>query len=266
MNHFIEIGESENNKSLWLTVHTGSRQLGERTRRYWQNTPVMEKRALDMAQFKAGLILIKDTYITKKERKEIPGAIQELKQKLGLDRPIKLRELDHLEDEYMEGYLTDMIFAQLYADVNRQLIVKKIVEILNLAAPTVYINTVHNYIDFNDFIIRKGAISSYKDQTMIIPFNMRDGILICKGKSNPEWNYSAPHGAGRVLSRSKAKQELDMTEFEEQMDGIYSTSVVKSTLDEAPNAYKDPKIIEEAIEPTAVIIDRIKPIINLKSM
>ncbi len=219
-----------------------------------------------MKEYKVGLNRIKDTHLTREDRRKIPVAIQELKKDLGIDRPIKLKVLDHLEDAYMEGYLTDMIFAQTYADVNRQLIVKEIVELLGITPPSLLINTVHNYVDFNDFIIRKGAISSYEKQFMVIPFNMRDGILLCEGKSNPEWNYSAPHGAGRVLSRSRAKQELDMAEFESQMDGIYSTSVVKSTLDEAPNAYKDPKVIEEAIGPTATIIDRIKPIINLKSM
>lgn len=264
-NHFIEIGVSDN-KDTWLTVHTGSRQLGEKTCRYWQTVPAAADRKEAEKTFKTELNRIKDTYTTKAQRKEIPGNIKELKEKLGLDRPLKSRELDWLEGEHMEGYLTDMIFAQTYADVNRQLITSKILEILDLGTPTASINTVHNYINFNDFIIRKGAVASYKDQLIIIPFNMRDGILICEGKSNPEWNYSAPHGAGRVLSRSKAKQVLDMAEFKEQMKGIYSTSVVKSTLDEAPNAYKDPKIIEEAIGPTATIVDRIKPIINLKSM
>ena len=156
-----------------------------------------------------------------------------------------------------------MLFAQVYSEVNRQAMVNKIVEIGGFEIHD-RIETVHNFVDFRDFIIRKGAIRSYVGERMIIPFNMRDGILVCEGKSNPEWNFSAPHGAGRLMSRSKAKATLNLVEFEDQMKGIFSTSVVRSTLDEAPNAYKDPKVIEEAIQPTATILDRIKPIHNMK--
>jgi tRNA-splicing ligase RtcB (3'-phosphate/5'-hydroxy nucleic acid ligase) len=128
------------------------------------------------------------------------------------------------------------------------------------------IETVHNFIDFKDFVIRKGAVRSYKDERFILPFNMRDGILLCSGKSNPEWNYSAPHGAGRVMSRSQAKKNIGLEKFEGQMKGIYSTSVGRETLDEAPDAYKDPLTIEQAIAPTAEILDRIKPIHNMKAL
>jgi tRNA-splicing ligase RtcB len=127
------------------------------------------------------------------------------------------------------------------------------------------IETVHNFIDFRDFIIRKGAVRSYIGERYILPLNMRDGILICEGKSQNSWNYSGPHGAGRALSRRKAKERIDLETFKEQMEGIYSTSVCQGTLDEAPDAYKDSKLIEEAIEPTAVILDRIKPILNMKA-
>ena len=262
-NHFIEIGESKNNGNLWLTVHTGSRQLGERICRYWQTVPAMMGRKEAEAVFKTELGKIKDTYTTKQDRRKIPGAIKELKEKLGLDRPSKSRELDYIEDTHMEGYLTDMIFAQTYAKVNRQLIINKIIELLDISQPPPPIDTVHNYIDFNDFIIRKGAISSYENQVIIIPFNMEDGLLICKGKSNPDWNYSAPHGAGRAFKRSKAKEMFSSEVAKKRMQdkGIY-TSVVP--VDEVKEAYKDPKIIEEAIGPTATILDRIRPIINMK--
>jgi RNA-splicing ligase RtcB len=123
---------------------------------------------------------------------------------------------------------------------------------------------VHNFIDFRDFIVRKGAIRSYTGEEMIIPFNMHDGLLFCKGKSNSEWNYSAPHGAGRVYSRAKAKQIIDVEKFKDSMKDIYSTSVGFNTLDEAPEAYKNSKMIEEAIEPTAEIIMRVKPVMNMK--
>jgi RNA-splicing ligase RtcB len=143
------------------------------------------------------------------------------------------------------------------------------IDILNILDNPVIIDmieTVHNYIDFRDNIIRKGAIKSYFGERMIIPLNMRDGILICEGKSNPEWNYSAPHGAGRVYSRSKAKSDLSLEKFEYDMKGIFSTSVCNGTIDESPDAYKDSKIIEKAIEPTATILDRIIPIHNMKDI
>jgi RNA-splicing ligase RtcB len=125
--------------------------------------------------------------------------------------------------------------------------------------------SMHNFIDTTDWIIRKGAIRSYKGEKMVIPFNMRDGILICEGKSNQDWNCSAPHGAGRVLARKKALKTLDMEEFLKEMDGIYSTSVCKSTLDESPMAYKDKNMIMAAIKDTATIIDSIRPVMNIKA-
>jgi len=156
-----------------------------------------------------------------------------------------------------------MIFCQIYAKVNRDEMIRIICKNLDWKAYD-KIESIHNYIDFQDFIIRKGAIRSYISERMIIPFNMRDGMLICSGLSNPEWNYSAPHGAGRVLSRGKAKEKLDVKKFEEQMDGIFSTSVGKSTIDEAPDAYKNTELIKELIKPTCKIIDQIIPIHNLK--
>jgi RNA-splicing ligase RtcB len=139
-----------------------------------------------------------------------------------------------------------------------------ILDILKIE-PIDSIETVHNFIDFRDFIIRKGAVRSYLGERYILPFNMRDGILICEGKSFSPFNFSGPHGAGRVLSRSQAKKRIDLDTFKKQMEGIYSTSVCQGTLDEAPDAYKDAKLIEEAIGPTATIIDRIKPILNMKA-
>ena len=126
------------------------------------------------------------------------------------------------------------------------------------------IETVHNFIDFRDFIVRKGAIRSYVGERMIIPFNMRDGILVCEGKSNEDWNCSAPHGAGRLMSRSQAKKRIKLEVFQDQMKDVYSTSVGASTLDEAPDAYKDASVIEKAIEPTADILFKIKPVLNMK--
>jgi RNA-splicing ligase RtcB len=158
-----------------------------------------------------------------------------------------------------------MVIAQTYAQFNHDSIQREICKKLKCTA-TDMIRSVHNYIDMNDFIIRKGAIRAYEGELCVIPFNMRDGLLICKGKGNDSWNNSAPHGAGRVLARGKAKNTLSLEEFEEKMKGIYSTSVVKETLDESPMAYKDSEIIEILIDPTVEIVDRIKPILNIKSI
>lgn len=172
--------------------------------------------------------------------------------------------LAYLEEKDVFDYLVDMVIAQTYAMENREQMERVIKE--EFVSNDVYykIISVHNYIDFDDFIIRKGAISSYKNQYMIIPFNMEDGILICVGKSNPDWNFSAPHGAGRIGSRKWAKKNLNNIEAAKRMreKGIYTSVLPK---DELKGAYKDPKIIEKAIEPTAKIIDRIKPILNMKA-
>ena len=175
--------------------------------------------------------------------------------------------LTYLTGDDMFGYLTDMIFAQQYASINREAMAYIIEDILNIDSEN-RIETSHNFIDFQDFIIRKGAIRSYKNEKMIIPFNMEDGLLICEGKSNPEWNFSAPHGAGRVCSRGDIKRKMKKTSsqkiVQERMmkKGIYTSMV---PLDETKEAYKDSKIIEEAIEPTATIIDRALPVLNMKA-
>lgn len=172
-------------------------------------------------------------------------------------------ELSYLTGNDMFEYLIDLIIAQTYAFVNRMVMMKKILNALNINPVGEPITSIHNYISTRDFIIRKGAISSYANEKMIIPFNMEDGILICKGKSNAEWNYSAPHGAGRIGSRRWANENLSNTDAQERMKekGIYFS---KLPTDELKGAYKDPKIIEDSIEPTAEIIDRIKPIIACK--
>lgn len=127
------------------------------------------------------------------------------------------------------------------------------------------VHSMHNFIDTRDWIIRKGAIRAYRGEKMIIPFNMRDGLLICEGKSNADWNCSAPHGAGRILARNQAFKTLDMEEFENEMKGIYSTSVCRATLDESPMAYKDKDVIIDAIRDTAMILDTVKPVLNIKA-
>ena len=225
-NHFIEFGKSEKTNDIWLTVHSGSRNFGKMICEHWQRKTVNT----------SGIMIDKELY--------------------------------YLEGADVFGYITDMIFAQEYASFNRKRIANNIFEILKTDTPIKpieEIESVHNYIDFSDWMIRKGGIRSYTGEKMVIPFNMRDGILICEGKSNPTWNCSAPHGAGRVLSRSAAKKQIQLEDFQKSMSGIFSTSVNQQTIDESPMAYKDCKIIENALEETAVVVDKIKTIHNLKS-
>lgn len=256
-NHFVETGVSQNTGRHWITIHTGSRNFGKRICEYWQNKAVKRIKKDRLVDSKIEMDALRSQY----QGDELYHKIQEVKAKYRVG--VNTNGLEWLEGSEMYGYLFDMIFAQMYAQVNRHTIMYIICDILKTTVH-VGIETVHNFIDFNDLIIRKGAIRSYTGEQMIIPFNMRDGILVCEGRSNEEWNYSAPHGAGRVMSRSQAKKSVDLERFKEQMKEIYSTSVGRGTLDEAPDVYKNSKIIEEAIEPTAITLDRIKPIHNMK--
>lgn len=171
----------------------------------------------------------------------------------------------YLFDADMKEYFDDMITAQIFAAQNRAAIIHSIMSALDAEGEYVC-DTVHNYIDFDRNIIRKGAVRAEADETLVIPMNMRDGVLLCRGKGNPDWNYSAPHGAGRVLARGQAKRQLDMEEFEQQMAGIYSSSVCPSTLDESPMAYKDMQTIIDCIGDTVEVIQTIKPILNIKAL
>ena len=215
-NHFIEVGKDEINHP-WITVHSGSRQFGQKVAIYHQRKA----------------------------------------KSLGRKGP-----LGWLEGEDMFEYLIDMVFAQEYARENRH-IMQWLMHLIHGQEPISEIETVHNYINFEDLIMRKGAISSYDNKPMVIPFSMRDGILVCMGKSNKEWNYSAPHGAGRLGSRKWAKETLSKKDAEKEMRDL-DIYFSKLPIDETAGAYKDPKIIEDAISPTAEIINRIKPRIVMK--
>lgn len=257
-NHFIEIGKDENEKN-WVTVHSGSRHFGYMICSYWQKQAIdNHKYSHDELQKK--IAKIREEAVTSEQKREINSKIKKLREDMTYKGK---KDLAYLNNPY--GYLFDMIFAQVYAEANRQKMLESIMDVLE-ETPTEIITSTHNYIDFDDLIIRKGAIRSYKGERMVIPFNMRDGLLICEGLSNKEWNNSAPHGAGRVLSRSKAKATLSMEEFKKQMANVFSTSVCQSTLDEAPEAYKNSAIIEKAIAPTCEIIHRVKPILNIKAL
>ncbi len=254
-NHFIEMGASKNN-DYYLTIHSGSRNFGTRICNYHVNK---NKEKIDAAAW-----FFENMEEARKnndaEKFEILyKEYNEIKDKIENDS-----EKYYLENKDMFDYCIDMVVAQYYAKINRDTILKIISNELNIKIENSF-QSVHNFIDFEDFIIRKGAIRSYKNEKMIIPFNMRDGILICEGKSNEDWNCSAPHGAGRVLSRTQAKSMININDFIDSMKGIYSSSICEHTLDEAPQAYKDSKTIEKLIEPTANITDRLKPVLNIKS-
>lgn len=174
------------------------------------------------------------------------------------------KDLAYVEGELFEDYIHDMKLVQEFAVLNRKAMVDEIIDKLGLTVVDQF-TTIHNYIDTENMILRKGAVSAQKGEKLLIPINMRDGSLICIGKGNPDWNFSAPHGAGRLLSRTEAKKRLSMEEYKKEMAGIYSTSVKMSTLDESPMAYKDMAEIVREIEPTAIIIKKIKPIYNYKA-
>ncbi len=243
-NHFIEAYEGG-----LLAVHSGSRNIGRKVAEYYQK--LAEKSLIE-----------KQTAIRKKLLEEVEPL---KKEKWLKEHQIRINsDLCYLEDGGLLDYLHDVKIMQKFADDNRHVILQTIVKHMggNIKEE---INSVHNYIDTDAMILRKGAISAKKDEILVIPLNMKDGILICKGKGNPDWNYSAPHGAGRLYSRSMAKELFTVEEYQEEMKGIYSTCISQSTLDEAPFVYKNYLEIIDCIEPTVEIIERVKPIYNFKA-
>jgi len=259
-NHFLEFGTSKNTGNTCCTVHSGSRNLGARVATYWQNKAKENLKQRYQVEFQNTIKKIKE----ENPMNEWDTLIKAAK------HPPTPTGLEYLEGEDMYGYLHEMNFCQSYAYQNVLAMMSVILQTLNLPVTLMMssdtVHTVHNYINFEDFIIRKGAVSSYKGQKMIIPFNMEDGLLICEGKSNEEWNFSAPHGAGRLFGRRdmKNRKDINTRDIRDRMNkkGIFLSVVPK---DEVKEAYKDPKFIEEAIEPTATIIDRIKPVLTLKA-
>lgn len=251
-NHFIEV-DVDNNNNKWLVIHTGSRNLGKQVCNIYQGYAKSCTNSYYSTQEK----MVIDT--TPKECREMSLRVwrEENKYKSGLEfltypEPLNL-------------YLADMGICQSFAACNRWEILNKILMYLGNVEPEDGFDTIHNYVDIENKIIRKGAVSAQKGETLIIPMNMRDGSLICKGKGNSEWNYSAPHGAGRLMSRSEAKQAVDIETYERSMHGIYSSCVNQSTIDESPMVYKPMEEIVEQIQDTVEILGRIKPIYNFKA-
>ena len=259
-NHFIEIGKSEETGDYWLTIHSGSRNFGKCIAEYHQRRAVIRCQTPTVS--KADYILrVKKDFGQKDWQKEIARYAE-------THTKYVPRGMEYLQDEDMYMYLVHMIIAQTYADFNRKVMMDELAHVLDNMGIDYKdfgeeIITVHNFIDFDDWIIRKGAIRSYEGEKMIIPWNMEDGLTICEGKSNKEWNYSAPHGAGRLFSRSDAKRKLNLDDAKASMKakGIYSSGIPH---DEVKDAYKDPELIEMCIEPTATIIDRVRPVMNMK--
>ena len=269
-NHFIEV-DIDSNGNKYLVIHSGSRNLGNQVASYYQNLAIKLHSGYDK-YFKEKDELIK-TYKAQGRKKEIQQEIKNLNIKYANRKADMPKDLCYLEGKYREDYLHDMKICQEYAILNRQTMAKNIVEkVINpmlkdklVLKDLEQFQTVHNYLNFEDNIIRKGAVSAKKGEKLIIPINMRDGSLICIGKGNEDWNNSAPHGAGRIMSRSMAKQLVDIEEYKQSMKDIYTTSVSESTIDEAPMVYKPLEEIESNIKDTVDIVERIKPIYNFKA-
>lgn len=255
-NHFIEVNKASNGK-LVIVIHTGSRNLGVKVCDYYQNL------ALDTLTKSVNKINIKETIERLKaegRKTEIEDTIKKLKEKnVSINK-----NLAHLTGDNFNDYIHDMKIVQKYAAYNRKAILNTIIYHMNLTVSNI-IETIHNYIDTDAMILRKGAVRANLYEPLIIPMNMRDGSLICVGKGNDDWNCSAPHGAGRLMSRIAAKENISMEEFKNSMSDVYTTSVCQATLDEAPQAYKDMNEIMELITDTVTIIDVIKPIYNFKA-
>lgn len=256
-NHFIEV-DVDDKGDKYLVIHTGSRNLGMQVASIYQKMAVRDCKECAVDERNAV------TQKLKSEGKiaEIPDAIKAVNAKYAYRSKIP-NALCYLDGIHAESYLHDMRICQTFAIRNRARIAEKILRYLGLDR-TEYFETIHNYID-NENIVRKGAISAKKGEKVIIPMNMRDGCFIAIGKGNSDWNNSAPHGAGRLLSRGEAKQLFTEEEFKKEMEGIYTTTADKSTIDESPMAYKPTKEIEMLISPTVEIINKIVPIYNFKA-
>ena len=258
-NHFIEIDRATDG-GLYLIIHTGSRNLGKQVAEYYQQLAVELNQGRE-DYFKKRDALIAE-YKAAGRRGEIQAALKELRWN---EKPLTVPEdLGYVYGTYLEDYLHDVEICQQFARRNREMIAEILLSRSGLSGGEAF-HTVHNYIDTREMILRKGAIAAHKGEKVLIPINMRDGSLICIGKGNEEWNCSAPHGAGRLMSRHAAFQALSMEEFQKEMEGIYTTCVVPDTLDESPMAYKSMDEIIDQIEPTVEIVQRIRPVYNFKA-
>jgi len=295
-NHFVEFGRARESGDYWLVIHSGSRYLGKSVAEYWQSTAT-DRRTIgeireeipdeyvEYLNFDPDTVESRDLYAwvtggmgesyIRKDRlrreldgKEIEAAFDALGQVQDAihssDDEDRNTDLDWLEGREAHGYLVDMLFAQQYARWNRELMSDAVCDALGID-PVERFQSIHNYIDFRDLTIRKGATPAREGQRLLVPFNMADGSIIARGKGNDEYHQTAPHGAGRVMSRRQAHSEVDMDEFAAAMDGVYSESVIKGVRDEAPMAYKDAEAILSALRPTAEVVEWVDAVHNLKA-
>lgn len=258
-NHFIEIDQAQDG-TKYLVVHSGSRNLGK------QVAEIYQQLAVDLNQGKETYFKQRDALIREYKaagrRREIQEALKSIFWK---SREATIPEdLCYLYGTYLENYLHDVEICQTFARRNREKIAQVLMERAGLSGVRGF-HTIHNYIDTREMILRKGAIAAHEGEKVLIPINMRDGSVLAIGKGNPEWNYSAPHGAGRIMSRKSAKEKLSLEEYKRTMEGIYTTSVNLETLDEAPMAYKSLEDIIDVIQESVTVIDIMKPLYNFKA-
>lgn len=260
-NHFIEIDEAADG-TKYLIIHSGSRNLGKQVAELYQ------KLAINLSGGYGEYLEKRDEIIrTHKEqgrKSEIQSALKQIRWQVHESSASIPEDLCYLEGKCLEDYLHDVKICQVFARRSREKMAEIILERTGMNGCDAF-HTIHNYIDTDEMILRKGAIAAHKGERVLIPINMKDGSILAIGKGNPEWNYSAPHGAGRIMSRTKAKNELNLDEYKQAMKGIYTTSVNENTLDEAPMAYKSLESIIDVIRESVDIIDIMKPIYNFKA-
>lgn len=260
-NHFIEIDRAADGTN-YLVIHSGSRNLGK------QVAEIYQRLAINLSRGYGDYLEKRDEIIRTYKEQGRKGEIQEALKNLRFhvfqsETPIP-EDLCFLSGEYLEDYLHDVEICQHFARRSREKMAEVLMERTGIAGGEAF-HTIHNYIDTEEMILRKGAIAAHKGEKVLIPINMRDGSILAVGKGNPEWNYSAPHGAGRVMSRKKAHDSLSMEEYRKTMEGIYTTSINEGTLDEAPMAYKSLEDIIGVVSESVDVIEVLKPIFNFKA-
>ena len=260
-NHFIEIDEAEDG-TKYLVIHSGSRNLGKQVAEYYQKLAVKLDKGYDSYLEQRDEII--RTYKEQGRADEIQQALKQLKWEAHKGEFQMPEDLCYLSGKYLEEYLHDVEICQAFAKRSRELMAEILCERAGLNMGESF-HTIHNYIDTDEMILRKGSIAAHKGEKVLIPINMRDGSVIAVGKGNPEWNYSAPHGAGRLMSRTKAKETLSMEDYKKAMEGIFTTSVNEQTLDEAPMAYKSLEDIIDVITESVDVVEIIRPVYNFKA-
>ena len=262
-NHFIEIDEGSKGEK-YLVIHTGSRNLGKQVADIYQQMAIDDMQGAGKLNIESKKLI--ELYKSTGRQNEIEKGLSDLRRKIHSENPNVPKELCYLTGEHRKMYLHDMQICQLFAMTNRTEIAGVIYENMGWGyLQGSSFQTIHNYIDHESNIVRKGAIAAREGEELLIPINMRDGCIIGVGKSNDDWNQSAPHGAGRIMSRTKARENISLEEFQKSMEGIHTTSVCQSTIDESPMAYKPMADIINSTVDTIDILDIIKPVYNFKA-